>query len=221
MKILAVSDRVLDHLYSTGVRRTYSDVDLIVGCGDLPYYYLDFLISALDVPLVYVRGNHDAGPQYTVEGRTLTSVPGGIDVHRRIVEVKGILIAGLEGSMRYRPGAPLMYTENEMRWEALHLVPGFLWNRLWHGRALDVLVTHSPPFGVHDRPDRAHRGFQVFHRIIRHFRPRYLLHGHVHVYRQNMPRVTRVLETTVVNVYPYRCLTYEDPTATDAPKTQA
>ncbi len=51
VRILAVSDRVLDRLYTSNVRELVSDVDLIIGCGDLPYYYLDFLISALDVPL--------------------------------------------------------------------------------------------------------------------------------------------------------------------------
>lgn len=64
MKILAVSDRVIDWLYSGHVREKFSDIDLIIGCGDLPFYYLDFLTSALDRPLVYVRGNHDIGPQY-------------------------------------------------------------------------------------------------------------------------------------------------------------
>ena len=52
MKVLAVSDRVVGHIYSTGVRKSYSDVDLIVGCGDLPFYYLEFLVSSLDVPLL-------------------------------------------------------------------------------------------------------------------------------------------------------------------------
>ena len=52
MKILAVSDRVLDKLYSGTIRQTYTDVDLMIGCGDLPFYYLDFLTSAIDAPLV-------------------------------------------------------------------------------------------------------------------------------------------------------------------------
>lgn len=69
MRVLAVSDRVLDKLYSGQVRHLFPDIDLIVGCGDLPFYYLDFLTSALDAPLVYVRGNHDGGPQFAADGR--------------------------------------------------------------------------------------------------------------------------------------------------------
>ena len=61
MKIMAVSDQVLDFLYSSKVWHSFPDIDLIVGCGDLPFYYLDFLASALDAPLIYVRGNHDHG----------------------------------------------------------------------------------------------------------------------------------------------------------------
>src|SRR5205823_4064430 len=33
--------------------------DLVVGCGDLPFDYLEYLVSRLDVPLLYVPGNHD------------------------------------------------------------------------------------------------------------------------------------------------------------------
>ena len=195
MRILAVSDRVMSNLYNTQVGQAYPDVELIIGCGDLPFYYLDFLVSALDVPLVYVRGNHDTIPQYTIDGRVLRRVPGGVDIHGQIVTLKGMTMAGLEGSMRYRPNAPLMYTESEMRWEISRLLPHLLWRRFRYGRALDLLITHSPPYQIHDRSDRAHRGFKLFHPFMRLFRPRYLLHGHVHIYRrdplhtlQNQPR---------------------------------
>lgn len=216
MNILAVSDRVPDHLYNSYVHQNYPDVDLLVGCGDLPFYYLEFLVSALNVPLVYVRGNHDAVPQYTVDQRVLTGVQGGTDVHRRVFVCNGLLIAGLEGSMRYRPDDPLMYSESEMRWQVLLLAPHLLWNRIRYGRALDILVTHSPPHGIHDRSDRAHTGFKIFHTLMRYFRPRYLLHGHIHVYRRNVPRITRYHQTNVINVYPYYTLDYDNPPSPQA-----
>jgi Icc-related predicted phosphoesterase len=117
-----------------------------------------------------------------------------------------LLLAGLEGSIRYNYSTPFQYTENEMWWNILQLVPGLLRNRLYHGRWIDVLVAHSPPFGIHDAPDRAHTGFRSFLTFMRYFRPRYLLHGHVHVYRHDTVTVTRYLETEVINVYPYRLL---------------
>ena len=206
MKILAVSDRVLDKLYSGTIRQTYSDVDLMIGCGDLPFYYLDFLTSAIDAPLVYVRGNHDEGPQYAVDGRVWRDVRGGVDIHGKVVARKGLILAGLQGSMRYKAHADYMYTEAEMRRVVAQLVPRLLWNRQRLGRALDVLVTHSPPFGIHDRPDLPHTGFKVFLSFLRLFTPRYHLHGHVHIYRQDEITQTQFEETTIINVYPYRLL---------------
>jgi Icc-related predicted phosphoesterase len=205
---MAVSDRIVDHLYSSDVPTQYREIDLLIGCGDLPFYYLEFLISALDTRMVYVRGNHDIGPQYLADGRSLDHVPGGTDIHRRVVEIDGLLIAGLEGSIRYRPKAPYMYSEQEMRWNAISLYPQLLLNRIRYGRAIDILVTHSPAAGIHDQRDPAHRGFVVLRNMMRTFRPKYLLHGHVHVYRNDVARVTRYLDTTVVNVYPYKMFEY-------------
>ncbi len=205
MKILAVSDEVLDMLYSPAVRERYPGVDLLIGCGDLPYYYLDYLTSALDAPMMYVLGNHDHGPQYTVDGQILTGVRGGLNIHGRVVREQGLLIAGLEGSMRYRPQASLMYTEAEMRCQILRLMPQLLWLKMRHGRGLDILVTHSPPFEIHDRTDLAHRGFQSFRILLERFQPRYMLHGHIHLFQRGS-QVTRYHETTIINVYPLHLL---------------
>ena len=209
MRILAVSDRVLDYLYSSSVRQNFPEVDLLIGCGDLPYYYLDFLISALDVPLYFVHGNHDGEPQYVSGRGQMKGVQGGRDLHAATAEHRGLLFAGLGGSMRYRSGAPFMYTEGEMRAQVARLIPKLLWNRQRYGRFLDILITHSPPFGIHDREDRAHTGFKVFLNLMRIFKPRYLLHGHIHIYRQDTPRLTDYAETSVINVYPYRLLEVE------------
>ena len=206
MKILAVSDKVLDFLYSNQVRENVPDVELIIGCGDLPYYYLDFLVSALDVPLFYVHGNHDENPQYVSGRGQLTGVQGGRDLHASTVNYNNLLIAGLGGSMRYRSGARYMFTEGEMRTQVARLVPRLIWNRQRYGRYLDILITHSPPFGIHDQPDRAHTGFKVFLNLLRLFKPRFLLHGHIHIYRNNTPRQTNYNQTAIINVYPYRLL---------------
>ena len=209
MKILAVSDKVLAQLYRSDVKRHYPGIELIIGCGDLPYYYLEFLVSALDVRLFYVRGNHDVGPQYTIEGRILKQVAGGVDIHASTARYNGLLMAGLEGSMRYRPNAPFMYSETEMRANIARLLPWLLRNRVKYGRYLDLLVTHSPPFGIHDRSDLPHIGFKVFNSFLEWFKPRYMLHGHIHIYRHDTVRVTQQDATTIINVYPYRIVDIE------------
>ena len=210
MKVLAVSDRIVDSLYSNEVARQFPEVDLLIGCGDLPYFYLEFLVSSLNATLVYVRGNHDGSPQYTSSGRTLFNPQGGINLHTTTYVVNGLLIAGLEGSMRYKPNASLMYTEAEMTMAVARLIPRLLQRVVRYRRPLDILVTHSPPFGIHDEKDLAHRGFKIFLTLLRMFRPRLLLHGHVHVYRSDTERISKYENTTIVNVYPYRLLNIVD-----------
>ena len=202
LKILAVSDKVLDSHYSPAIRTKYPNIDLLLGCGDLPFYYLDFLVSALDTRMLYVRGNHDAHRQYSSERGELTEVRGGIDVHRRVVSEKGVLVAGLEGSMRYKPGRKHQYTEREMAIEIMRMVPRLLINRATLGKSADILITHSPIFGVHDEDDLTHTGFKIFHTFLRMFKPQYMLHGHIHIYDRNKTHITKFEETTIINVYP-------------------
>lgn len=205
MKILAVSDKVLSHLYATDVRERYPDIDLIIGCGDLPFYYLEFLTSALDAPVYYVHGNHDQKPQFTADGRALRDVQGGVDLHGRVVMADGLLLAGLEGSMRYRPREPYMYTEGEMRVQVTRLLPRVILRTLTLRRRLDILVTHSPPKDIHDLDDLPHTGFEIFKIFLRLARPRYMLHGHVHFF-QTARQITWFEETEIINVYPWYVL---------------
>ncbi len=209
MKILAVSDLVVESLYAPNVRNTMSGVDCILSCGDLPFYYLDFLVSTLDVPLYFVYGNHDTGYEYTSDGRMVQGVPGGENLDGRAVSYHGLLLAGLAGSRRYRPDGAYQYTEGEMSVKAGSLAPRLVLNRLRCGRYLDVLVTHAPPAGIHDGPDLPHQGFNAFRTLMRRFKPRYLLHGHKHVYTPDQQTETRFGRTTVINVYPFRVLDIE------------
>jgi Icc-related predicted phosphoesterase len=58
VKILSVSDVEIGFIYSPRVVDRFRDVDLIVSCGDISYYYLEYIVSMLDVPMYYVLGNH-------------------------------------------------------------------------------------------------------------------------------------------------------------------
>ena len=73
IKVLAVSDQVVDRIYTLAVNEHFKNVDLILGCGDLPYTYLEYLVSVLGVPLYYVPGNHD--PEYNAY-RSLSHAEG-------------------------------------------------------------------------------------------------------------------------------------------------
>ena len=204
MKILAISDQVVETIYSSRIRERFGDVDMVLSCGDLPYSYLEYIVSMLNVPCFFVHGNHDH-PEYIASGRTLTRPGGWINLDGRTVMAEGILLGGLEGSMRYKPGAPFQYTESEMAYKAWWLTPTLLKNRVFHGRYLDILIAHSPPFGVHDGEDWPHRGFKSLLKLMARFHPRYLLHGHKHIYGPE-PWRTRYKDTEVINVHPFRVI---------------
>jgi hypothetical protein len=55
----------------------------------------------------------------------------------------------------------------------------------------------------------AHRGFKSFVTFIKNFRPRYLFHGHSHIYRRTEVTRTRLGTTEILNVYPYRVIEWE------------
>jgi Icc-related predicted phosphoesterase len=202
MKILALSDTLVPFVYSPQVRNRFQEIDLLLGCGDLPYYYLEYVLNALDRPLFFVRGNHDWQVEHSNEGPR-SGPPGGMDLHGRHIVYKGLLMAGIEGSLRYRNG-PYQYTQREMWIKVLQLIPGLIRNRARYGRYLDLFLTHAPPHGVHDRPDLPHQGIQAFRWLVETFRPTYLVHGHVHVYRPDTPVRTRLGKTMILNAFAYQ-----------------
>lgn len=202
MKILSVSDILIPFLYSPMVSERFSGIDLVIDCGDLPYYYLEYILNALNVDLFFVRGNHSKVVESTTGG--LRSAPqGGINLHRKVLNYHGLLMAGVEGSGRYREG-PYQYTQGDMWWYVLRMVPSLLMNRLRYGRYLDIFVTHAPPWGIHDQPDLPHQGIKAFTWLDRVFQPSYHFHGHIHVYRPDIPTDTLLGCTHVINTFGYR-----------------
>jgi hypothetical protein len=218
VRVLAIADEVNEALYTPeNLKRAAPDI--VVSCGDLPFDYLEYLVTILNVPLLYVPGNHDPdlGRRPELE-QSLSLAPidlaagrpglprlglpppgpeGCTNVDGRVELAGGIRVGGLGGSVRYREG-PNQYTERQMRRRARRLA----------GRArlrggLDVLVTHAPPLGLGDEGDPAHRGFAAFHWLAKRFRPRLLVHGHIHPYGRERPD-RRIGEMLVVNAVPSR-----------------
>ena len=203
MRILAVSD-VEDEAVAASLPARAGSIDLVLGCGDLTYEYLDFVATAAAAPLRAVHGNHDVPPE-GLDDREVRVWWDGIDLHGRVVSIDGLLVGGLQGSPRYNKG-PFQSSEGDMWLAILGMVPALVANRIRHGRFIDVLVTHAPPRGIHDRADPAHRGFAAFRTFLRWFRPRYHLHGHTHVFDTRMVTQTQFGPTTVVNAYGARTI---------------
>ncbi|MBN2875151.1 MAG: metallophosphoesterase [Spirochaetales bacterium] len=218
MKILCVADEVDPLIDSVRVRDRFSDVDLVLGAGDLPMEYLSYIVSALNKPLLFVFGNHNLAylPYYRPSARTQPVAShdyqgdvGATYVGFRIRREAGFIVLGLGGSLRYNRG-PNQFSQAQMWARVLARVPSLLLNRLIHGRAVDIVLTHAPPRGIHDREDVCHQGFDAFLWLMRVFRPRYLVHGHIHLYDAREQRKTRYEHTTVINAFGYQVLELED-----------
>jgi Icc-related predicted phosphoesterase len=219
MKILCISDQVDALVYSASLKDRYQNVDLVVGAGDLPLGYYDFVVSTLNKPLLFVFGNHQltALPYYRKGASSDTLGSGAVDkvffggtyMDRRVKRVGNLLFAGLGGSRWYN-GGKNQFHEWQMALKMVRMIPRLLWSKIRFGRYVDVLITHAAPFGVGDRKDHCHRGFKCFLWFIRRFRPRYVIHGHIHLYGLNDVRERQYQDTRVVNASGHCLLDIEE-----------
>jgi uncharacterized protein len=207
MKLLTLSDIVVPFLYSPQVKELFPGIDLAIGCGDLPYDYLEYIGDELKTEICFVRGNHSKIEQNTTAGVRRFPL-GANDLHCRVLKCKGLLLAGIEGSLRYRNG-PFQYTQGQMWTLVFSMAPALLFNRVRYGRYLDVFVTHAPPWGIHDQPDLPHQGIKAFLWFDKVFKPAYHFHGHTHIYRPDTERETRLGNTWLINTFGYRVTNFQ------------
>jgi len=203
VKILCVSDTVVQQMENAAhLRRRYHDVELLVSCGDMPAAYLEFITSVLNIPLFYVRGNHDTGYD--------ERPPGGINLHRHFIDYHGISFFGIEGSLKYN-NSPIQYTQFEMEQMIIQSAVPLTYHRLRRGgkRPVDIFVTHAPARGIHDLEDLPHRGINAFVQFMDWYHPRYMVHGHVHTYDRRTTVITQHGETCVMNINPVTLIEIE------------
>jgi Icc-related predicted phosphoesterase len=217
MKILCISDYIDPLVYSTSIKERFKDVDLVLSAGDLPLEYLEFIVSCINKPLLFVFGNHNLNEfhYYKKSGAFVwpeDAIPpgsGSVHIGSRVMIEEGLIIAGLGGSMMYNRGDN-QYTESRMFLEMVKLIPVLLLNRIFRGRFLDILLTHAAPRNIHDKEDPCHRGFKVFRWFMRVFKPKYLIHGHIHLYDLADLRTTRYQDTWVINAYSHYIINTEE-----------
>lgn len=187
MKILLVSDEEDQYLWDFYKPGRLKGIDLILSAGDLKAEYLSFLVTMANRPLLYVHGNHD--------GSYAQRPPEGCQcIDGKLVTVGGLRILGLGGSALYN-GGPHQYTERQMR-RRIHR----LRLKLALAGGVDIVLTHAPVRGFGDEDNVTHRGFEAFLPLLDQYKPRYLVHGHIHQrYGANRPRCHQYGETTIVN----------------------
>jgi Icc-related predicted phosphoesterase len=179
MRLLAIADE--QPWVSLAALIDCHEPDLVVTLGDLPPDVLDPL-GRYPLPVLGVYGNHDDGRYLDARNTT--------NLHLSRATVDGVTFAGFEGCVRYKPDAPLQYTQKQASKLARRIPPA------------DVLLSHAPPWGVHDVPDdRAHLGFDGLRAYVERVQPQLHLHGHTPA----PPRHPATLgATTVVHVVSHR-----------------
>ncbi|MDO5156025.1 MAG: metallophosphoesterase [Eubacteriales bacterium] len=190
MKILVLSDEESKYLWDYFEKSKLDGIDLIISCGDLKPAYLSFLATFTKAPVLYVHGNHDG-----VYDKTPPD--GCVCIDDDLYIFNGIRILGLGGCMKYN-GSGYQYTEREMKRRVRKLR-----FKLWRHKGFDILVTHAPAKDFNDGEDLPHMGFVVFRKLLDKYKPKYFVHGHVHLtYKWNQQRESTYNEhTTVVNAY--------------------
>ena len=193
MRILAIADEESKYLWDFFEKEKLEGIDLILSSGELNPRYLSFLATFTSAPVLYVHGNHD-------EKYEKIPPEGCICIEDQIYEHEGVRILGLGGSMRYRPGVN-QYTEKEMvkRVKKLRF-------KLFRKKGFDILLTHSPAYQLNDGRDLPHQGFQVFNTLMDKYKPRFFIHGHVHMaYGRQHKRYDQYGDTHVINAFE-RCV---------------
>lgn len=187
MKILLISDEEDKYLWDYYRPGRFDGIDLILSAGDLKPEYLSFLVTMANRPLLYIHGNHD--------GRYEAFPPEGCDcIDDRLVVVNGLRILGLGGCPLYS-GGPHQYTERQMRLRIWRLG-----RKIRRAGGVDIVLTHAPVRGYGDMDDIAHRGFEAFLPLLERWKPRYLVHGHIHLnYGVRFPHVLTYGDTTLIN----------------------
>ncbi len=187
MKLLLISDEEDKYLWDYYRPGRLDGIDMILSAGDLKAEYLSFLVTMANRPLLYVHGNHD--------GRFEKNPPEGCEcIDDRLVTVNGLRILGLGGCPCYNKG-PHQYTERQMRRRIRKLD----W-KLRRAGGVDIVLTHAPMRGYGDMDDITHRGFEAFIPLLDRWKPRYLVHGHIHPsYGARHPSVLHYGETTIIN----------------------
>ncbi len=179
MKILAISDRppkapikkILD----------YEDLDLICVLGDLDLFGLSELEFVTRIPKIGVYGETCSGTYFEKLGIQ--------DLHLDTFKCKGLTFGGFRGSVGHKENPSYMtYTQKE----SIQLLKDF--------PRVDVMITHTPPYGVNDDPsDPICAGFKGLRDYVSEKKPQYLIHGHTSPPEEFIVR--RLDETEIVYVH--------------------
>lgn len=196
MKVLIICDDEILYKYNPGqLKEMFGDIELILSCGDLGNKYLDYIFSSLDKPLVYVNGNHIYSPDHDIS--FCKNIDGGT-----MIKTNGIRIVGFDGSPFYS-GQAHQYMEKDV---FFMVMKSFLKAKFFKA---DLIISHAPVGGFHEGDDPIHKGFFSYRKAIEYFKPKYWIHGHVHLKNHHEIKESMYKDTKIINVFGYKVLDLE------------
>lgn len=193
VKILAISDEeILRKFPQERIQEECQGIDFIVSCGDLSNDYLDYLFTLLNKKLIYVNGNHIYNPEHDIS--FCKNIDGGDNCKEN-----GAVIVGFDGSQIYSMGEH-QYSEKDVFFQVLKA-----YYKLAFRRA-DIVISHSPVAGFNEGEDPVHKGFKSYLKAIEWLKPKYWLHGHVHLKNHHQLQISRYKDTQIINIFGYKVL---------------
>lgn len=129
-------------------------------------------LSKLEIPIYAVLGNDDE----PLDEETMEDIPYVINIDKRAINLGGVDLVGLGGAVRRGVVSPNDWIDEKKVFERL--------NQIFSKITIPtILITHCPPFGALDFATlhgEAHIGSKAVRKIIRKYRPRLCICGHVH-----------------------------------------
>jgi len=138
MRALVISDKVESILYSAAIHRRVGEVDLILSCGDLPFYYIEYIVSVLNRPCYYVFGNHGREIEYQGgDWRPKTEPQGATNLHTKIMREGSLLMASRCGATLPSSSRACSITESatvvgSMYWWLTHRLGVSMMSKIGH-----------------------------------------------------------------------------------------
>jgi len=155
MNILILADKQISENIVDIVNN--NNIELIITLGDLKLQWLGEL-EELNIPKIGVYGNHCKGNYMK-----LLNIE---NCHMKKYTYKGISIVGFQGSIVTEGKEKRKYYQEE----ATNLIDNL--------PKSDILISHSPAFGLLDNEDDHHIGFKGLRNYIEDKEPLLHLHGH-------------------------------------------
>lgn len=158
LKVLAIAD--YGHwLHLSKVLQENPDIDVILTLWDLCSSDLEDIITT-SIPKLGVYWNHCAKWYFRLIWIE--------NLHLQIKTINWITFWWFEWCVRYKPGWDVLYTQEE----SVELVKSLT--------QVDILVLHSPPFGINNNLDDPHIWLIWTKNYVDEFSPKHIFHWHTY-----------------------------------------